>query len=226
MGAGWGFANHLFSAFLSARTDIWACVCFAPTGRVREEQEEAPALPQHWETKEKRSLHLPLIILRLSGTCPLTTPQTEYSPKPKKIMAGSLNTVLGAYGGTEMLNTSSMFIYLWLLQPTVTTSNNWIALSVAGLICYLIIKPGPLLIMASLETRRLREKCIQGAMLTLKAHVALGAEQDLCQMQILYLSLLKHALCGLLCLWQNIYQLWQGCYLAFWQRQWAQCIFP
>lgn len=69
--------------------------------------------------------------------------------------------------------------------------------------------------MASLETRRSGEKCIQGAMLTPKAHVALGAEQDLCQMQILSWRLLKHALCGLLRLRQNIYQLWQGCYLAF-----------
>lgn len=59
-------------------------------------------------------------------------------------------------------------------------------LSIARLICYLIIKPGPLLIMASLEMRRSGEKCIQGAMLMLKTHMALGAEQDLCQMQMLY----------------------------------------
>lgn len=111
--------------------------------------------------------------------------------------AGPMHKELGAHGGTKMLNTSSMLIYLSLLQPTVTTSNNWTVLGGAGLICYLIIKPGPPLIMASLETRRLGEKCIQGTMLTPRAHVAPHAEQDLCQMQISYWRLLKHALCGL-----------------------------
>lgn len=83
-----------------------------------------------------------------------------------------------------MLNTSSVLIYLWLLQPTVTTSSNWTVLGRAKLICCLIIKPGPLLIMASLETTRLAEKCIQGTVLAPRAHAAPLAQQEPCQMQI------------------------------------------
>jgi len=161
----------------------------------------------------------------LPSDSPALPPQPKIPPKLSNsrqdwypASARSANERLGACGGTQMLNTSSMLIYLWLLQPTVTTSNNWIALGIARLICYLIIKPSPLLIMASLETRRSGEKCIQGAMLAPKAHVSLGAEQDLCQMQILYWWQLKHALYGLLCLRWHIYQLWQGCYLAFRQK--------
>lgn len=120
-----------------------------------------------------------------STTCLLTT---KNPPKNgaicSRINAQPVHDGLGAYGRTEMLNTSSILIYLWLLQPTVTTSSNWTALGRAKLICCLIIKPGPLLIMASLETTRLAEKCIQGAVLTPKAHAAPRAQQDLCQMQI------------------------------------------
>lgn len=203
LGAVWVFTKHLFLAFLHPWTDTWVCAHSAPTGWAWEEQEEAPAAP-HAGKKRKKYLHLPLIILQLSGpswsttTCLLTVLPCHVYQNSFLNHSHRANKGPGAYGGTEMLN--SMLIYLWLLQPTVTTSNNWIVLSIARLICYLIIKPGPLLIMASLETRRSGEKCIQGAMLMLKTHMALGAEQDLCQMQMLYWWLIKHALCGLLCL--------------------------
>lgn len=165
--------------------DTWAGVCSAPAESRRKRPLPCFSPWLAWETKAKSSLLLP----------PITLQQIHHMPsdhqKPSqngaicsRINAQLAHEGLGAYGRTEMLNTSSILIYLWLLQPTVTTSSNWTALGRAKLICCLIIKPGPLLIMASLETTRLAEKCIQGAVLTPKAHAAPRAQQDLCQMQI------------------------------------------
>lgn len=186
-----------------------------PTGWAREEQEEAPA-DLHARKQKKKVFaftpHYSPIVWALMEhqECPSDSVALPCLPKilPKPSHSHRASKGVGAYGGTEMLNT--VLVYLWLIQPAVTTSNNWIVPSIAGLICYLIIKPAPLFIMASLETKRLGEKCIRGTMLMLKTHVALGAEQDLCQMQMLCWRLIKRALCGLLCLPWNIYQLWQA----------------
>lgn len=199
-----GFSQSTFSWLFCTHGLTHECVLtLLPLGE-HERSRKRPLLTLMLGKKGKKYLHLPLVILQLSGpswsttTCLLIVLPCHVYQNSFLNHSHRANKGPGAYGGTEMLN--SMLIYLWLLQPTVTTSNNWIVLSIARLICYLIIKPGPLLIMASLETRRSGEKCIQGAMLMLKTHMALGAEQDLCQMQMLYWWLIKHALCGLLCL--------------------------